>query len=241
RWGMSRARVIVLSVTQQGMSVAAAAARFGVSRQHVYVLLARYRQAGIDAVEPRSWRPNVDISHSDYSINPIETTGPTKPKCPTKGRALCELCRDSSVNDVATQDSVVLSDTDEKKWQTALAAAKSVLSGAIAPRTAPDYEPERLIRQEQKRLKRAEIAALIVDYRGGMSTYQLAAKWQINRHSVSAILNREGVERRSNAVKLTEAELIEAEALYAEGWSMNALAERYGVDPKTMKSRLASS
>lgn len=54
---MSRARVIVLSVTQQGMSVAAAAARFGVSRQHVYVLLARYRLDGIDAVEPRSRRP----------------------------------------------------------------------------------------------------------------------------------------------------------------------------------------
>ena len=54
---MSRARVIVLSVTQQGMSVAAAAARFGVSRQHIYVLLSRYRQGGIEAVEPRSRRP----------------------------------------------------------------------------------------------------------------------------------------------------------------------------------------
>ncbi len=99
---MSKARVIVLSVAQQGMSVAAAAARFGVSRQHVYVLLARYRQGGIDAVEPRSRRPKVDISHSDYSINATETAGPTKPKSPTKGRALCVLCRDSSVNDVAT-------------------------------------------------------------------------------------------------------------------------------------------
>lgn len=134
---------------------------------------------------------------------------------------------------------VVLSDTDEKKWQTALTTAKSVLSGAIAPRTAPDYEPKRTIRQEQKRLKRGEIAELIVDYRGGMSTYQLAVKWKINRHSVSAILDREGVARRSFAAKFTEAELTEAEALYAEGWSMNALAERYGVDPKTMKKRLA--
>lgn len=54
---MSRARVIVLSIAQQGMSVADAAVRFGVSRQHVYVLLARYRQGGIEAVEPRSRRP----------------------------------------------------------------------------------------------------------------------------------------------------------------------------------------
>lgn len=54
---MSRARVIVLSVAEQGMSVAAAALRFGVSRQHIYVLLARYRRDGINAVEPRSKRP----------------------------------------------------------------------------------------------------------------------------------------------------------------------------------------
>ena len=54
---MSRARVIVLSVVQQGMSVADAAIRFGVSRQHIYVLLTRYRQDGIEAVEPKSRRP----------------------------------------------------------------------------------------------------------------------------------------------------------------------------------------
>lgn len=54
---MSKPRVIVLSVVQQGLTVTEAAARFGVSRQWVHVLLARYRQAGLDAVEPRSHRP----------------------------------------------------------------------------------------------------------------------------------------------------------------------------------------
>lgn len=71
-----------------------------------------------------------------------------------------------------------------------------------------------------------------------MSTYQLAAKWKINRHSVSAILDREGIARRSFMAKLSDAELAEAEALHAEGWSMNALAKRYEVDPQTMKRRL---
>jgi transposase InsO family protein len=54
---MSKPRVIVLSVVQQGLTVTEAAARFGVSRQWVHVLLARHREGGLDAVEPRSHRP----------------------------------------------------------------------------------------------------------------------------------------------------------------------------------------
>ena len=54
---MSKPRVIVLSVVQQSLSVSEAATRFGVSRQWVHVLLGRYRDGGMDAVEPRSHRP----------------------------------------------------------------------------------------------------------------------------------------------------------------------------------------
>jgi transposase InsO family protein len=54
---MSKPRVIVLSVVQQRLSVSETAARLGVSRQWVHVLLARYRDGGLDAVEPRSHRP----------------------------------------------------------------------------------------------------------------------------------------------------------------------------------------
>ncbi len=57
---MSKPRVIVLSVVHQGLSAAEAAARFGVSRQWVYQLLARYRTGGLDAVEPRSHRPRTN-------------------------------------------------------------------------------------------------------------------------------------------------------------------------------------
>jgi transposase InsO family protein len=55
---MSKPRVIVLSVVQQRLSVSEAAVRFGVSRQWVHTLLARYRDGGLDAVEPRSHRPH---------------------------------------------------------------------------------------------------------------------------------------------------------------------------------------
>jgi transposase InsO family protein len=54
---MSKPRVIVLSVVQQGLTPSEAAARFGVSRQWVHQLLARYRDGGLEAVEPRSHRP----------------------------------------------------------------------------------------------------------------------------------------------------------------------------------------
>jgi len=55
--GMSRARVAVLQVVSDQMSVTAAAAEYGFSRRHLHRLLARYREGGLDALEPRSRRP----------------------------------------------------------------------------------------------------------------------------------------------------------------------------------------
>jgi transposase len=54
---MSRARVAVLQVVSDQLSVTAAAAEYGFSRRHLHRLLARYRASGLDAVEPRSRRP----------------------------------------------------------------------------------------------------------------------------------------------------------------------------------------
>lgn len=54
---MSKARVAVLKVITKELTVTAAAAEYGFSRQHLHRLLARYRAGGLDAVEPRSRRP----------------------------------------------------------------------------------------------------------------------------------------------------------------------------------------
>jgi transposase InsO family protein len=54
---MSKARVVVLEVTSGHLTVTAAAHTYRLSRQHIYRLLARYREGGLDAVEPRSRRP----------------------------------------------------------------------------------------------------------------------------------------------------------------------------------------
>lgn len=54
---MSKARVIVLEVTSGRLTVTRAAQVYGLSRQHIYRLLARYHQGGLEAVDPRSRRP----------------------------------------------------------------------------------------------------------------------------------------------------------------------------------------
>jgi transposase len=54
---MSGARVAVLQVVSNQLSVTAAAAECGFSRRHLDRLLARYREGGLDALEPRSRRP----------------------------------------------------------------------------------------------------------------------------------------------------------------------------------------
>ncbi|WGW12939.1 IS481 family transposase [Saxibacter everestensis] len=55
---MSKQKVIVLAVTEQGLSHSQAAAKYAVSRQWVHELIRRYRAGGLSAVEPRSRRPN---------------------------------------------------------------------------------------------------------------------------------------------------------------------------------------
>src|SRR5277367_2308303 len=54
---MSKARVVVLEVVSGHLTVTQAARVYGLSRQHLYRLLNRYRQDGLEAVDPRSRRP----------------------------------------------------------------------------------------------------------------------------------------------------------------------------------------
>jgi transposase len=62
---MSKARVVVLEVVSGNLTVSAAARVYGLSRQHIYRLLKRYREGGLQAVDPRSrrcantWSPTV--------------------------------------------------------------------------------------------------------------------------------------------------------------------------------------
>jgi len=57
---MSKHRVAVLKVVSSQSSVTAAAAEYGISRGHLHRLLRRYRDDGIEAVDPRSRRPRTN-------------------------------------------------------------------------------------------------------------------------------------------------------------------------------------
>lgn len=54
----SKSQVIVLSILHEGLTPTQAAERFGVSRQWIYQLLARYKVAGLVGLQPLSRRPH---------------------------------------------------------------------------------------------------------------------------------------------------------------------------------------
>ena len=57
---MSKARVAVLKVISNELTVTAAAETYGYSRRHLHRLLARYHAEGLDAVDARSRRPHTN-------------------------------------------------------------------------------------------------------------------------------------------------------------------------------------
>ena len=65
---MSKYRVTVLKVVSAQLSVTAAAAQSGISRGHLHRLLPRYRDGGLEALEPRSRRPHVSPQRTSVAV-----------------------------------------------------------------------------------------------------------------------------------------------------------------------------
>lgn len=65
---MSKARVVVLEIVSGHLTVTEAARTYRLSRQHIYRLLARYRDGGIDAVDPRSRRPHTNTNATPPAV-----------------------------------------------------------------------------------------------------------------------------------------------------------------------------
>jgi transposase InsO family protein len=65
---MSKHRVTVLKVVSAHLSVTAAAAECGISRGHLHRLLRRYRDDGLEAVEPRSRRPRTSPGRTPDAV-----------------------------------------------------------------------------------------------------------------------------------------------------------------------------
>ena len=65
---MSKNRVVVLKIVSKQLSVTQAAEQYGISRRHLHRLLARYRDGGLDAVDPQSRRPKTHPHATDAVI-----------------------------------------------------------------------------------------------------------------------------------------------------------------------------
>ena len=66
---MSKHRVAVLKVVSTQQSVTAVAAEYGISRGHLHRLLRRYRDGGLEALEPRSRRPRTNPGRTSDQVH----------------------------------------------------------------------------------------------------------------------------------------------------------------------------
>jgi hypothetical protein len=73
---------------------------------------------------------------------------------------------------------------------------------------------------------------LVIGYKTGLTVYQLAEQFRINRGTVSKLLEREGVPRRGRP--LSHAQVDQATELYATGLSLVSVGKRLGCDGSTV-------
>ena len=96
-------------------------------------------------------------------------------------------------------------------------------------------------RQVQVRLSQAEIDELCCDYRTGLAVVQLVRKYAVHRTTVMEHLERQGVNRRQNVRKLTDADVRRAARMYKAGSSIIRTAAEFGVSERTMRRELAEA
>jgi hypothetical protein len=93
------------------------------------------------------------------------------------------------------------------------------VSGADAPSTPPI--------QPQKRVRSADLDALVAGYLAGRTVYELGSEFGVNRRTVSALLHRQGVVMRRQG--LSPKQVKEAARLRDQRWSLARIGNRYGV------------
>lgn len=103
---------------------------------------------------------------------------------------------------------------------------------------APNPRPPSIMshKQIQHRIGPEAEGKLAEDYLDGATVYQLAESYEINRRTVSVILERQGVARRYQG--LSQPEIEQAVELYGEGWSLARIGSVLGVCDSTVLNTL---
>jgi hypothetical protein len=79
-----------------------------------------------------------------------------------------------------------------------------------------------------RQLDANQVQALIQGYTAGATTYELGARFGINRRTASAILHRHGADMRKRG--LSPHQVDDAIRLYNSGWSLTRIGEHLNVD-----------
>lgn len=90
-------------------------------------------------------------------------------------------------------------------------------------------------RQQQRRLAPDQIEEVVARYIDGESIDALAREYGINRTTVIAHLERNGIERRRNPRKMTDAKVRAAADIYAKGRSLADVAAEFDVCDRTLR------
>jgi hypothetical protein len=87
-----------------------------------------------------------------------------------------------------------------------------------------------------RQLDTNQTQALIQGYTAGATTYELGARFGIDRRTVSTILHRHGVDMRQRG--LSPSQVDDAIHLYDSGWSLARIGNHLSVDSTTVLNRL---
>ena len=93
-------------------------------------------------------------------------------------------------------------------------------------------------RQAQRRLGRADVERLVAAYEEGNSVAQLVARFNVNRTTVLAHLDRNSVPRRQTGPRLSAEDVAQAAGLYRDGLSLAAIGQRFRVNASTVGKAL---
>jgi DNA invertase Pin-like site-specific DNA recombinase len=92
--------------------------------------------------------------------------------------------------------------------------------------------------QRQRRLRHDEVALLVEDYVRGASVDELIAAHRVNRTTVYAHLDRNGIQRPTGVGKLSPEQVRRAAELHKNGRAMSAVATEFGVGEETVRRTL---
>jgi hypothetical protein len=87
-----------------------------------------------------------------------------------------------------------------------------------------------------RQLDTDQVQALIQGYLVGATTYELGARFGIDRRTVSHILHRHGVQMRRRG--LSPDQVDDVIRLYNSGWSLVRVGKHLSVDPTTVLTKL---